>query len=233
MPTEMALTAMRAFEAEVEIVIDITLDKRRAKDRERQAKKRERDNVKSRDVTLQCVTNVTTRDRRDAKNAHAPTYTRGEDISLPLENIPNLTTLQRERDWKNRADLEWLDSQLREAGGPAVANLAIAPGLADLSTIIGLLTGGTGPPCDLEADVLPVIRARCIGRKQGSVRAWNLFRDAIREARDRRLTGAPAVEPFRQGPPHDRSDPNTTKFAAKQANMERALRAAQSVAARG
>jgi hypothetical protein len=81
MPTDMALTAMRAFEAEVEIVIDMTLEKRRVKDRERQAKKRERDHVKSRDVTLLPVTHVTSCDERDAKDARAP-YTHAERITF-------------------------------------------------------------------------------------------------------------------------------------------------------
>lgn len=67
-PVAMALTAAKAFEAECEIALEELLDARRAKDRARQAKHREKAareqtaNVMSRDVTLDGVTDVQERD---------------------------------------------------------------------------------------------------------------------------------------------------------------------------
>ncbi len=202
MPTAMAITAMKAFEAEVEIVIDMTLDKRRSKDRERQAKKRERDHVKSRDVTLPTVTNVTTRDQRDAKDAPAPTYVRGENNLSRLVDKPNLTTpnfaSEPDLDWPDgdkpsRAYLDQLEGALLKAVGPALANAAVAPKVRVLAPILALGRAGKGPPCDLQADVLPTIRARAAKAAPGSVKSWDFFRDACLEARDRRMSGAGAM----------------------------------------
>jgi hypothetical protein len=239
MPTDMALTAMRAFEAEVEIVIDLTLEKRRSKDRERQAKKRERDHVKSREATLQDVTDVTSRDQRDAKDAPAPVHTRGEDNLSRLVDTPNLTTLNAsdapDLDWPDgekpsRAYLDQLEAALREAAGAALNPTSTR--LFSLASILALGRTGKGPPCDLQADVLPTIRARSARAPPGTAKSWDFFTEAILEARDKRLSGARAVEPIHQGHRHERPH-SSAKFDAKQANMERSFRAAQRVAGIG
>lgn len=60
MPMDMALLAAKAFEQEIEIVLDF----RKSKDRARQAKHRAKKAEASRDITLGDVTNVTERDQK-------------------------------------------------------------------------------------------------------------------------------------------------------------------------
>lgn len=93
-----------------------------------------------------------------------------------------------------KADLDALDAQLAAALGSAMASKATSPKLFDLSPILGLLRGGQGPPADLDADVLPVLKAAAARSSPGSIRTWAYFVPAIREARDRRLSGAPIVQ---------------------------------------
>lgn len=84
--------------------------------------------------------------------------------------------------------LDGLEAKLREAAGP-VLNVA-SPSLLSLAPILGLLRPGQGPACDLDADVLPSVRALAAKAKPGSVRTWTYFVAAITEARDLRLSGA-------------------------------------------
>jgi hypothetical protein len=112
------------------------------------------------------------------------------------------------------------------AGGRAVSDRARCPGIASAATILRLLEPGTGPPCDLDLDVLPAIRARCLTAQPNSIRAWAYFENAILENRDRRLAGAPAIKEIQ-----DVGERKSAKLTAKEANMARAFRAAESVAA--
>lgn len=84
-------------------------------------------------------------------------------------------------------DLDRLEAQLREAGGDALD--ATSPGLLVLTEPISWLAGG----CDLELDILPTVRglaARARASPGGTVRtirAWRYFREAVFEAKARRL----------------------------------------------
>ncbi|NEX95299.1 DUF1376 domain-containing protein, partial [Caulobacter sp. 17J65-9] len=96
------------------------------------------------------------------------------------------------RGW-GRAELDRLERALRDAAGPALD--AASPVLLNLAPILGLLTPGRGPPADLEADVLPAVRAVAARSRPGSVRGWGYFAETILTQRDRRLAGAPATDP--------------------------------------
>lgn len=107
----------------------------------------------------------------------------------------------------DRDTVQSLEKQLREAAGASI-NVA-SPMLQIIAPILGLLRPGDGPACDLELDVLPAIRAAATRTRHPKDR-WDYFVPMIREARDRRLQGAPAVGevvPLRgTGPPNSMMD---------------------------
>jgi len=114
----------------------------------------------------------------------------------------------------SRADLDKLAASLREAAGQALN--AASPRLIDLSPILRLARAGQGPSCDLNADVLPTIRARSARAAPGSVSGWSFFVQAICEARDRRLSGAPEVAqvvPLRGAPAWQQEADNARAIA--------------------
>lgn len=84
--------------------------------------------------------------------------------------------------------LDGMEAKLREAAGQAINQAS--PALMVIAPILGLLSPGAGPACDLEADVLPAIRARAAKAKPGSAQSWAYFVGAITDARDQRLSGA-------------------------------------------
>lgn len=154
------------------------------------------------------------------------------DKPLPTEITGNHTTPDDasapDLDWPgsekpSRAYLDELESVLRATAAPALH--IVATRLFDLSPILRLSKAGKGPPCDLQADVLPTIRARSARAPPGTVKSWDFFTEAICEARDRRLSGAPAQQKING---HERSNPHqqSAKFAARQANLERAFASA-------
>ena len=91
-----------------------------------------------------------------------------------------------------RAQFESLKRALQGVSGPGLADISGAPGLMDLSPLLALLEPGAGPACDLEIDVLPVIRAETAKPRRRPVSSWSYFVPAIARARDDRLRGAPA-----------------------------------------
>lgn len=97
----------------------------------------------------------------------------------------------RVADW-SRADLDSLEARLRSAAGKSLN--AASPSLPNVSAIVGLLSPGAGPPCDLELDVLPAVEVVGKKAKPGSVQRWEYFRPMIVEARDKRLAGAPTIQ---------------------------------------
>ena len=103
----------------------------------------------------------------------------------------------------DRATITDLEKRLREAGGIGI-NTA-SPMLQVVAPILGLLRPGEGPACDLELDVIPAIMAAST-KVRRPVDRWDYFVPMIREARDRRLQGAPAVGEVTQirstGPPN-------------------------------
>lgn len=88
-------------------------------------------------------------------------------------------------------DYDLLESQLVKACNGALANPANAQGLLDLSTPIMWLKSGA----DLEADILPTLRA--IGKRDHGkgISHWNYFTKAVSQATARRARGLPEVEP--------------------------------------
>lgn len=136
-------------------------------------------------------------------NSDASTRARVVDnpSRLVLTGEDNLTTLNSacagdEVSWPeceppSRADLERLGHALREAAGPSIDPTATK--LLILAPILALARHGNGPPCDLQTDVLPTIRALSGRVQPGTVRTWKFFTDAICQARDQRLSGAPKV----------------------------------------
>ena len=96
-------------------------------------------------------------------------------------------------DQARRAQVASLQVALLDAGGDAIADMAAAPAIANLSPILNLLEPGDGPACDLERDVLPIIRQRCARARARSVKSWNFFVAAICDARDARVAGAPSI----------------------------------------
>lgn len=79
--------------------------------------------------------------------------------------------------------------RLCEAAGEALAHPASWPNLLVLSSPLSWLAAGA----DLEADILPSIRARAMKRPKGSIRAWSYFDSGVAEARSRRLAGLAPV----------------------------------------
>lgn len=224
-----ALKAAKAFDAELEIALEEKLDIRRAKDRARQAKCRANKEAKSEPVTEHNVNHVMSRDETlDHVNSVTERDLAGErarvrDISPKLVIPGYLTTPddadEADLDWPesdkpSRAYLDKLEAALRDACGPALASEAVAPRVRVLAPILALGKPGRGPPCELQADVLPTIRARSARAPPGSVKSWDFFRDAITEARDRRLAGAPAQEPIHERANHRSAQPTTTSRAA-------------------
>ncbi|MCM5558504.1 hypothetical protein [Pleomorphomonas sp. JP5] len=104
-------------------------------------------------------------------------------------------------------DYETLGRELANAGGRALVNPAGAPGLLVLSDPMNWIRNG----CDLQADILPAIRARCSRARPSSIRSWNYFTEAVYQARDNRLKPTPEpnnVQPSRTSrsaaaSPHD------------------------------
>lgn len=103
------------------------------------------------------------------------------DGNKNLESTRTETTLPR----LSAERLRDLETRMREAGGEALNT--VSTGLLVLAEPLRWLAAG----CDLELDILPIIRARCQNRRPGSVRSWGLFADAVYEARDRRNAPLP------------------------------------------
>ncbi|MBC6981411.1 DUF1376 domain-containing protein [Caulobacter sp. 17J80-11] len=112
-----------------------------------------------------------------------------------------------------KPELDALEAALRQAAGPALN--AAAPGLMNLAPILALLRPGQGPPAELEADVLPAVRARAARQRPGTVNGWAYFEPAVVQFRDRRLAGAPA--PRSTEASHEPSRPAGSGRAAKRA----------------
>lgn len=110
---------------------------------------------------------------------------------LPKETTPTTTvepsTVAREA--AALPDLEMLSKRLFAVAGPALANQAIAPGLASMSVPMMWLEQGA----DLERDVIPALQAaaaRCAGKR---IKSWMYFTDMVAEAKAVREAGLPSV----------------------------------------
>jgi uncharacterized protein YdaU (DUF1376 family) len=90
-----------------------------------------------------------------------------------------------------------------DLGGLAACLAAAGPGLADPAREQGLhltaprIAAWLAAGCDLEADVLPIIRARTAQARASPITTWSYFERAVIDARDRRLAMPPPPDPAR------------------------------------
>ncbi len=201
---------------------------KRSANAERQARYRAR-------KSGQTVTSNVTRNADESVTSNVTERNNVTPLACATENNltttviePNLTSPNY--DAPDRAILDLLECQLTDAVGVALASKAGAPKLFDLSPILGLLRSGDGPPCDLQADVLPTLRAAAARSSPGSIKTWAYFTGAIREARDRRLTGAPVIQINPQGQTHERAHAPSQKRATREGNHARAFQGALAAA---
>jgi hypothetical protein len=108
---------------------------------------------------------------------------------------------------------ECVDAAL-EAAGPAMADPAKSPGVLMPSEILSWVGSGA----DLQADILPAIRARSARASPGSVRSWAYFREAVMEAKARREAGIETPEinhdQQRSGSKSENTDRHRSAFAS-------------------
>lgn len=80
-----------------------------------------------------------------------------------------------------------VEKRIRQAAGDRLN--CMAPGLHDISAVMGLLEGGA----DLERDVVPAIAAKARSMQPGSVSSWGYMIPVIRDAMAKRRQGSAAV----------------------------------------
>jgi hypothetical protein len=203
--------------------VDNAAERRKAYDRERKAKARAE---KSGGIPVEVHMEVPVESPAEIHRIPAESRARVRDNITNSVDIPNLTTLNSvsERvvsgddvEWPpvsppDRRYLDRLGGLLRQVAGAAINQTA--PNLMVLAPILALGAPGNGPICELYADILPTIAARCAKARPNSITQWGYFTEAIREARDRRLAGAPAAQEVF----HERPDPKSAKFERRQAS---------------
>jgi len=112
--------------------------------------------------------------------------------------------------------LKELSDRLLEAGGEAMVSQASHPGIILVHDAMPWHTAG----CDLELDVLPVIRSKAANRPARSINTWRYFSKAIAEAKGRREAGLPAVAaPAKPENEATRRHRRQQEYAAKQEAM--------------
>lgn len=202
--------------------VDVAAEKRRAYDRERKRK--------STGVPVEVYSDHSTGISTGVPPETASRDARVRDITSNSENIiissaasdrENVSEIDwPEGDKPSRAYCEELEAALRDAAGASIN--AAAPNLQSVASILALSRAGKGPPCDLQVDVLPTIRICAAKTSPGHAERWDYFVPAIRQARDRRLAGAPAAGAFggqqSTGPP---SNSFTAQRSAEQAEVRR------------
>lgn len=103
---------------------------------------------------------------------------------------PNLANhLDPAREAAALQKLDDLEKKLLSACNGALDNPVNCQGLLNLSTPIMWLNQG----CDLDADVLPTLRAVGKVRHGRRIRSWDYFTSAVQQARDKRIAGLPAI----------------------------------------
>ena len=85
--------------------------------------------------------------------------------------------------------LKTLSERITAIAEPCLANQAIAPGLASMSTPLGWLEHGA----DLELDVVPTLMVAAKKYRGKGIRSWDYFAAMVAEARAKRAAGLPAV----------------------------------------
>ncbi|PKR89029.1 hypothetical protein CXZ10_13070 [Pleomorphomonas diazotrophica] len=164
----------------------------RATERKRQQRERERDRTRDGHATVAGQSSDTP---RPPSFPHTPKHppispqtTPDEAHDAAFEPMSaSMPTSGPTREPTSEPDGATLARELNDAGGRALAQPASSPGLLVLSEPINWLRNG----CDLRADILPTIQARCSRAKPSSIRSWSYFTEAVYQARDNRLKPAP------------------------------------------
>lgn len=213
------------------------LEEKRAEKREADRIRKQRERAKTatvhnvtRDTTESEGHGVTVADNTDNKEAPAPTYTRGEDnLSRLVDTRIAVAVVAEARE----PGSDWPKGDAHQHAKLLVAEAnshRLDPNKEQLLVrSAGLLEAWRRDGASWVFDVIPVVTT--IARARGSpIKSWKFFDPAIAQsiADNRRALDIPAAN----GPRHERPDQPSAKLAAKQANMERAFRGAQSAAAR-
>ena len=103
-------------------------------------------------------------------------------LNLQGNHQENLTTSR---------PLAELEAQCLAACGPGLC----AEGRKAIVGTSGLFGSWLEEGCELEADILPILRERTARERQTPIRTWDYFTEAIREARRRRLAQATSEAP--------------------------------------
>ena len=150
--------------------------------------------------------------RRDGEPSGRETV--GTETSTPLEEQGEEYQGQEDqavataREARGRMDV--LDAVVEAAGElvPDTARVAMP-----IAPIIALL--GADPPCDLDLDVLPAIRAvRARAGPPPRIRSWKYFRQAILDLRDQRLEPTPEPKDRTRDQPARNSRPQSAHARA-------------------
>lgn len=120
---------------------------------------------------------------------HTMEITTSTSISKSIPEVESVSSVEQEPALAAAAKYDHLENQLREACNGALANPAVAQGLFDLSAPLGWIKNG----CDLEADILPTLRA--IGKRDHGkgIASWQYFSRPVAAAKARREQGLPPV----------------------------------------
>lgn len=100
------------------------------------------------------------------------------------------TTPEARKRPSSREELDQLECDLLNACNGAAANPAAAPSLLQLSEPLRWIEQG----CDLDADILPTVKARAAKAAKGSIRSWGYFTEAVAQAKANRLAPMPEAQ---------------------------------------
>lgn len=173
-----ALKMAEAFEAELSDAIEEALDVRRAKDRERQARKRA-----AKAVTEHNVNHVTSRDKADGhvterdptcERAHVRVITSNLDTTGYVGGGVGEARERASADWPAGKAADHAKLLVQVVASPRL-DPSKSPGLV---TTAGRLAAWQRDGASWEHDVVPVVTALC-GKQRSAVSSWKFFDAAI------------------------------------------------------
>jgi uncharacterized protein YdaU (DUF1376 family) len=130
-----------------------------------------------------------------------------------------------------QSDLAVQVREVMQAAGDAVADPARCAGIASIAPLRGLLSGDS--PCDWQLDVLPAVQSAAAWHRSrdgsGGMTSWTTARKIAVQNRNARLAGAPEPQIIEIGHARRSNPAPSAKRQAHEANMARALAAAQSL----
>lgn len=183
----------------------------RATERKRQQRERQRDRKRDGHAT---VTGQSSDTPRPPSFPHTPKHPPISPQTTPDEARDAVSKAGSETQFVSmptsgpisEPDGATLARELADAAGRALAKPASALGLLVLSDPMNWIRNG----CDLKADILPTIQARCSRARPSSIRSWSYFTEAVYQARDNRLKPAPEPNPVQPS----RTSRSTSRLAA-------------------